>query len=100
MPATNVIYRFVSLHSDHDISASSLELWLTDPAVKVTATSVATATVPPVDTPVPAGRTRYWWRILWGPGQTLIPVDGPNKLHGKLTDTPEILFYTWTVHIT
>ena len=98
MPATDIQYRFFALHSDHDISASPRSLTIVGIAGTVTATPVA---APPAAAgiAVPTGVTRYWWRVLVGPGQALVPVDGTNVVAGTLTDTPEVLHYTWTIQV-
>lgn len=94
-------YRYVSLDSDHDISASELELTI-DGTTWVTAEPVDEADLPPTVVGLKApetGRTRYWWRILTGPGQTLVPTStGQLRLRGRLTDTPEILEPRWVFY--
>ena len=98
MPATDVQYRFFALDSDHNIAASPLSLTIVGIAGTVTATSVG---APPAAAglAVPTGVTRYWWRVLVGPGQALVPVDGTNVVAGTLTDTPEVLHYSWQIQV-
>ena len=98
MPATDVQYRFFALDSDHSIAAAPLTLTIVGIAGTVTATSVA---APPAAAglAVPTGLTRYWWRVLMGPAQTLVPVDGTNVVAGTLTDTPEVLHLSWTIQV-
>ena len=98
MSATDIQYRYVSLDADHNIAAAPLSLTIVGIAGTVTATSVA---APPAAAglAVPTGVTRYWWRVLVGPGQTLVPLDGTNVVAGTLTDTPEVLHYTWQIQV-
>ena len=98
MPATDIQYRFFSLESDHDISTSPLTLTVVGIAGTITGTPVA---APPAAAAlaVPTGLTRYWWRVLVGPGQTLVPPDGTNVVAGTLTDTPEVLHLSWTIQV-
>ena len=98
MTATDVQYRYFALDSDHSIAASPLSLTIVGIVGTVTAESVA---APPAAAglAVPTGLTRYWWRVLMGPAQTLVPVDGTNVVAGILTDTPEVLHPVWTIQV-
>ena len=98
MAVNDVQYRYVSLDSDHDISGTTLTIGLDGTTYPVTATSVA---APPhaVSLKAPtAGLTRYWWRVLIGPGQTLVPTASTRALHGLLEDSPETLHPKWTFY--
>ena len=98
MPATDVQWRYFALDSDHSIAAAPLTLTIVGIVGTVTAESVS---APPAAAglAVPTGLTRYWWRVLMGPAQTLVPVDGPNTVAGTLTDTPEVLHPTWQIQV-
>lgn len=92
-------YHYVSLDSDHDISADTLQVSF-DRTTWAPAVPIADADLPPTTaglTAPGAGRTRYWWRILVGPDQTLIPPGGRTRLYGQLTDLPERLEPSWTI---
>ena len=97
MAIADVQYRYLSLDSDHDISAATLKVSIdggsTFPA---TATAVAApAHAASLDAPA-AGLTRYWWRVLLGPGQALVPTRTTVQLTGELADSPETLHPSWT----
>jgi len=92
----DVKYRYLSLDSDHDISATTLKVSIDGGA---TFPATATAVAPPahaasLDAPA-TGLTRYWWRILLGPGQPLVPTDITVELTGELADSPETLHPSW-----
>lgn len=96
------VYRYFSIDSDLDISASPLAVGLT----LATATNAATYTASPparvaASTPAaPAGTVRYWWRYLLGAGTALPMVIGHNSVYGILTDSPEVEPYRWDVLLT
>lgn len=95
MAVQDVQYRYVSLDSDHDLSAVALTVGLDGVAYPVTATAVA---APPHAVGLPApktGLTRYWWRVILGPAQTLVPTAATRLLYGRLADTPETLHHQW-----
>lgn len=92
---TDVRYVYLSLDSDHSIAASALVVGLDGTTYPQTATSVA-APAGAASLPAPAtGMVRYWWQILVGPGQALVPVASTRTLYGQLTDTPEVLHPVW-----
>lgn len=90
-------YHHVSLDSDKDLSGNVLEVRLTDTGVWRTAEHAD----PPAtagDLPAPEdGFTRYWWRVLIGPGQLLDPtgIPEPLTLYGRLADAPQTLYPMW-----
>lgn len=95
-------YHYVSLDSDHDLTAGSLQLSI-DGATWAPADAVPEADLPPTTVGLPApetGRTRYWWRILLGTGQVLQPLSGRTRLLGRFTDSPgpEILEPAWVIY--
>jgi hypothetical protein len=91
----DVQYRYVSLDSDHDISAVALTVGLDGVTFPVTADPVA-APAHAAALPGPGvGLTRYWWRVLIGPGQQLVPVSESSELVGRLADDPEVLHPSW-----
>lgn len=98
MSANDVQYRYFAVDSDHDISAATLSLSL-DNVSFVAATY--SPTTPPAATylSVPSGLTRYWWVMLLGPGQPLVPYSGQNTVTGILTDLPELLHPTWSIYV-
>jgi len=99
MPATDVRYHYVSLDSDHDISADTLVVSLDQLTWAPTTAVAEPATAAGLDAPA-TGRTRYWWQILTGPGQDVeFPADGRNILYGRLTDNPETLHLSWTIYV-
>lgn len=91
-------YFTVSLDSDHDLSVTDLDVSL-DQATWVTAEHAAApsgaSTLPAPE----AGFSRYWWRVLVGPGQPLDPTGLPEPLtlFGRLTDAAEVLHPTWII---
>ena len=99
MPINDVQYRYFALDSDHSLAASPLDLSLDG----VTGWTAATyqAVTPPAATglAVPTGLTRYWWRVLLGPGQSLVPTSGRPTIYGRLTDAPEILYRSWKITV-
>lgn len=84
-----------------DISADDLQLGL-DRSYGVEATYVPS---PPAEVvadalatqPVKAGYTRYWWSAMAGPGQDLPLVYGSQRVHGQLTDDPNVIYLAWHV---
>lgn len=99
-----IVYRCFPLDATHDISADPMEASIDD------TTWVALDYVEPVDyppeiiaentaRPVAAGFTRYWWRALTGPAQTLPLAIGVNVIYGRLTDNPEIPHFAWTFSV-
>jgi hypothetical protein len=99
--ARSLIFRYVAIDSDTDISADVIELSL-DQVVWVTAThaspSAGAQAAYLVANPLQFG-ARYWVRVLTGPGQTLIPPYGHSILHGRITDNPEIPYIAWSLDI-
>jgi hypothetical protein len=99
--ATSVEYRYFSIDASHDITTDVVELsldrvtWVTATHAAPTAWEIAQAAV---DKPIPAGKTRYWVRVLCGPAADLPVVRGRNVVTGRVTDTPEIPELTWTVY--
>lgn len=98
MPATEVQYRYFALDSDHALTTTPLELSIDGGTTFVTATST-TAPSTAASLAVPSGLTRYWWRLLMGPGQSLVPPDGRVTVTGRLIDTPEVIRPTWTIYV-
>lgn len=91
-------YHYVSLDSDHDLTGDTLDVSLDQ--VSWSAAEPVTAPASAAGLPAPtAGFTRYWWRVLVGPGQPLDPTAAPEPLtlHGRLADTPETLFPSWVL---
>lgn len=95
-------YYYLSLDSDHDISAAQLEISLdrvTWAAASYVPDPPSTATALPSPA---AGTTRYWWRYLFGPDADLGPLTpGPTMgrtIYGRLTDNPELLEPTWSIY--
>lgn len=91
-------YHYVSLDSDKDLSGNVLTVSV-DSEEWVTAEHHAAPTSAG-SLPTPAdGFTRYWWRVLIGPGQPLDPTGRPEPLtlYGRLTDTPEVLYPSWVL---
>ena len=99
MAIADVQYRYLSLDSDHDISARTLK-------VSIDGGATFPATADPVAAPAHAaslagpatGLTRYWWRVLLGPGQQLVPDAEVINLVGQLADTPEVLHPFWRIN--
>jgi hypothetical protein len=50
--------------------------------------------------PAAAGFTGYWFRVLTGPGQTLPLTRGQNTIIGRVTDSPEVPWFSWSVYVT
>jgi hypothetical protein len=92
------LYRHVSLDSDKDLTGNLLEVSLDretwTAADHFAAPASASGLIPPAE-----GFTRYWWRVLIGPGQALDPtgIPEPLTLFGRLTDAPEVLFPSWVL---
>ena len=96
MAIADVQYRYVSLDSDHDISSRTLKLSLDGGATYPATADPVTAPAHAAGLAAPAaGLTRYWWRVLIGPGQALVPATRAVSLVGELSDSPEILHPTW-----
>lgn len=99
------VYRYFRVDADHDVSADQLDLSLDGGTTWITS---GIEYIPPADLPAsctakdstdpPArGYIGHWFRVLTGPGQTLPMRRGTNLVRGRLTDTPEIPYFTWTV---
>lgn len=91
-------YHYFSLDSDQDLSTADLELNTSDPAVWVLATHT---TAPPSAAQFPdpeSGLTRYWWRALFGPGQSLALTSTATTVEGHLTAAVEELYPVWTIY--
>jgi len=99
-----VTYWYVSIDSVDDIGNDQLQVGLAAGSYLQTAEPVTApsdelaARLASAGTPA-AGMTRYWWRVLLGGADGLAVQSGSNKIHGQLTDNPEILPQTWTVSL-
>jgi hypothetical protein len=97
--AKTVVTRYFSIDADHDISgdaaAFSLDQVTWAPGTYVPAPTPRMLAAKPV---VPVGLTRYWWSLLVGPGNTLVPDLGNSVVYGKLPDTPQQLYYSWPIN--
>lgn len=95
---TETRWHYLSVDSSADLSAVTLEVSV-DESTWVTATTT-TAPDDVGDLPLPpAGRTRYWWRVLIGPdGGALELTDPTTLLFGRLTVGPETLHPSWTIY--
>lgn len=88
-------YHWFSIDSESDLSAVNLELSLDQ-----TAWVTADHTTEPVlaDFPAPeAGFTRYWWRALFGPGESLTLTETEQTVYGRITVGDEELRPTWLI---
>lgn len=94
-------YQWLSLDADHDLSGNALLVALTPDAVSlVTATYEATPPASAAALPAPpAGFTRYWWRVLLGPGEALDPteVGSPLTIYGTMADGVEERHPVWAI---
>ena len=92
------LYRYLSMDADHDLSANTLTVGLTPDAFPVVATYQPTPPIGSADVPPPeTGLTRYWWRVLVGPGETLDPEDvgAPLTIYGRMVDGAEVRLPVW-----
>lgn len=100
MAIADVQYRYLSLDSDHDLTATTLKVSIDDGATfPATADHVSAPAHAASLTAPAAGLTRYWWRVLLGPGQPLVPAAEVVNLVGELTDSPEILHPAWRIYV-
>lgn len=98
------VYRYFRADADHDISAELFEI-SPDELGWFPATFIATNSLPPPvlkihnDNPVKAGSglTGYWWRVFVGPTGAFNLARGSNEVYGRLTDSPELPHFGWTV---
>lgn len=106
MPQAGTVYRYLRVDADHDVSSDTLELSFDGGATWVSA-GVAfiaegswPASVSAANTAAPAaaGLTGYWWRFLSGPDDIALEI-GPNRVLGRVTDSPEIPHFGWTVQV-
>lgn len=100
--ARSKVYRFFPIDTSADISADLVELSL-DQSTWLAATHNAPDSNVQVqyaiDHPVKLNLTRQWVRILSGPTETFAPSYGEQKVHGRVTDNPEIPYLAWDLHI-
>lgn len=91
-------YHYVSLDSPDDLTLDTLEVSL-DGTTWVVANPVSEPAGAGDLDPPDAGHTRYWWRVLVGPGQTLDPtgLGEPLVARGRLVSTPEVLSASWVL---
>jgi len=99
-----VTYWYVSIDSVDNIAADELLVGLVagtypQTAEPVTAPSAELTTRLASTVGPDPGLTRYWWRVLLGGADGLAVQSGSNKIHGQLTDNPEVLPQTWTVSL-
>jgi hypothetical protein len=88
-------YHWFSLDSEQDLSAVDLDLSL-DQLTWVTAdhtTEPLLADFPPPD----AGFTRYWWKALFGPAESLTLTVPEQTVYGRITPSVETLRPTWII---
>jgi hypothetical protein len=101
-----IVYRYFRVDADKDVSGDTLALSLDSGVTWIAgATYIASGSLPPSvaavnsASPPAAGRTGYWWQILSGPGQLLPLATGRNVVRGRLTDSPEVPHFAWTVNV-
>jgi hypothetical protein len=88
-------YHWFSLDSEDDLAAVDLDLSL-DQTTWVTATHTTAPLL--VDLPDPAaGFTRYWWKALFGPAESLVLTTTEQTVYGRLISGVETLRPTWIV---
>ena len=98
------VYRYFRADADHDLSAETFEISI-DELAWFPATFIATGSLPPnvaavnTQNPVQNGLTGYWWRVLIGPAGAFNIDRANNEVYGRLTDTPEVPHFGWTVPV-
>lgn len=101
---TGTAYEYFAIDSLDDLTASVLTLGATKGGpYPVTATHVTDDTTlgrlnTSCSTPLPAGRTRFWWSALLGIGQQISPIQGSSKIFGRLADAPESIPFEWVIY--
>ena len=100
MAIADVQYRYLSLDSDHDLTATTLKVSIDDGTTFPTTAEHVSAPAHAASLTAPtAGLTRHWWRVLLGPGQPLVPAAEVVNLVGELADSPEILHPSWRIYV-
>lgn len=101
-----IVYRYFRVDADHDVSGDTLELSLDQTTWSSTGVVyIAPGNYPPAvtaantATPARAGLVGYWWRALTGPGQTLPLQRGTVRVYGRLTDSPEVPWFSWKLYV-
>lgn len=103
---SGTVYRYLRVDADHDVSTDVLELsfdagttW-SSAGIGFIAHDDWPPGVATVDAgnPPPTGLTGYWWRFLSGPDDVALEI-GPNHVLGRVTDSPEIPHFGWTVQV-
>lgn len=104
--AKSSIAYWVSIDCDKDVSGDTLIVTV-DPTQPEVSWVTAVANTPSAaivaeklaEKPITTGFTRYWWRFYSGSNTGQVPLQlGMNKVHGKLTDTPQIPYQRWNVY--
>lgn len=99
---TTVAPRWFAVDSDHDITTDLVEFSL-DQIIW----NAGTQGNPPQDVmdqenlkkPIQPGRERYWFFVIMGPGETLVPSTfGKAIVHGRVNDTPSTYYLKWEVY--
>lgn len=101
--ARTLAYWYLPVQVDHDPTADPFAISVDGGATfPYTATWFNSATVPPaVLAKVPAaspGLTWYFGRILGGVSGVLLN-QGNNTVIGKITDTPQVPWLSWTIYL-
>lgn len=99
--STSIEPLFLAVDASQDISDDTVEFtldrvtWVTASHIDPPAGQIAAAAV---TDPVPGGMTRYWVRLMVGPGQELEPPRGRQAIIGRITDSPDVPERTWTFY--
>lgn len=100
--AQTKIYRYFPIDSDKDITGDLIELSLDNVnffTATLNAPSAAVQAAVAKANPPQLNLTRFWARIMMGPAESLKPVYGNNKVHGRITDNPEVPRLVWDLFV-
>lgn len=65
----------------------------------VSATYITTPDAELLAHPAKYPKIRYWWSLLVGPGQPIVPELGWNEIFGRLQDNPNFPIYKWRMRV-
>lgn len=104
MTATvSVVTYFFPVDCDHSLANETLKLSLDKDVVAagqgVSATYVTNPSPELLKHPAEFPKVRYWWSLLVGPGQPIVPDQGVTIIYGRLQDNPNMPVYTWRMRL-
>jgi hypothetical protein len=101
--ASSLITIYFPVDSGYSLANEVLKLSLDKAAVAggggTAATYVSSVPADLLAYPAKAPKVRYWWSLLLGPGQAIVPELGVNEIFGRLADNPNFPIYKWRVRV-